>query len=164
MTHTDPEHLETPMGDKENLVGLLRLRGGRGAVLSGDEGMSDLPDTPVLPTESKLSSSEPIQSTDLSSRGSPVNTHPVSMGGKVVWNDHSDLLYTQGKDGRARPPLPVLSENYKSKGPLKNFDFSKLRGNNVCMEFLLQYTGNMKRIGDVDNCPDKKGACKPIPR
>ncbi len=79
------------------------------------------------------SATEPI---DSFSPKSQTFIHPVSEGGSVTWKDHSDLVFYRGKDRGPRPPTSPLAKGYKSKGPLKNFPFDKLRGGNVCMKIL----------------------------
>jgi hypothetical protein len=66
----------------------------------------------------------------------PSYIHPVSEGGSVTWKDHNDLVYFRGKDRGPRIPAPKLPTGYRSKGPLKNFDFDKLRQSRVCLKFL----------------------------
>ena len=84
-------------------------------------------------TTEPTSSSQP---TDNSSKGNKTNIHPISEGGSVTWKDHNNFVFHKGKDRGPRAPAPTLPEHYKSKGPLPNFPFSKLRGNNVCMKLL----------------------------
>jgi hypothetical protein len=88
-------------------------------------------------TTEPTSSTQPAsttQPTDNSAARNKTWIHPISEGGSVTWKDHNNFVFHKGKDRGPRAPAPPLPENYKSKGPLPNFDFSKLRGNNVCMK------------------------------
>jgi hypothetical protein len=90
-------------------------------------------------TSEPVSSTQPAFTTQLTGDSASKNKtfiHPISEGGSVSWKDHNEFVFRKGKDRGPRVPAPTLLENYKSKGPLKNFDFSNLRGNNVCIKLL----------------------------
>lgn len=76
--------------------------------------------------------------------------HPISEGGSVTWKDHNEFVFHKGKDRGLRESVPTLPGNYKSKGPLPDFDFSKLRGNNVCMKLLFDSLATASF--ETDNC------------
>jgi hypothetical protein len=90
------------------------------------------------------------QPRDNSSPKNKTFIHPISEGGSVTWKDHDEFVFRKGKDRGPRVPAPDLPGNYKSNGPLKDFDFSKLRGNKVCMKihFYSLATANF----ETDNC------------
>lgn len=105
---------------------------------AGDQFIAAGPST----TDDLLSTEQPeptadaapkVQSTGNSTSKIPTYIHPVSQGGSVTWKDHNDLVYQRGKDRGQRAPAPILPEGYKSKGPLQNFDFDKLRQSRVCL-------------------------------
>lgn len=102
---------------------------------------------------------EPTSSTQLASTSQPIESpaagnktyiHPISEGGSVTWKDHNEFVFHKGKDRGSRPPAPTLPADYKSKGPLPNFDFSKLRGNNVCMRSL--FDSLTMQSFEIDKC------------
>jgi hypothetical protein len=90
-------------------------------------------------TTEPTSSNQPPPTTqpmDSSSTRNSTYIHPVSEGGSVTWTDHNGFVYHKGNDRGPRVPAPTLPDNYKSKGPLPNFPFHLLRGNNVSMQLL----------------------------
>lgn len=103
-------------------------------------------------TSEPVSSAQPALTTQLTDDSSPKTEtfiHPIS-GGAITWKDHNEFVFRKGKARGPRVPAPTLPENYKSKGSLKNLDFSKLRGNNVCIKLLFDSLAT--RSFETDKC------------
>jgi hypothetical protein len=153
-------HLGLLLDDLENLANSLHLRGGGGDLdnsskysrpsniqwkLGGHEeeekpeelGTSAQSAIPVNGNETASSAqqAEPAQPSNRPNWGVAAHIHPISHGGRVTWTDHNDLVYRAGMDRGERLPGPPRPKSYQSKGPLKGFDFSKLRGDSVGISF-----------------------------